>query len=337
MELYIPAILGFDVIPASFSPETTSGGTMIVSPDANIVFASQSLSNVLGFSRKELEPKPLSDLVSEESQPLLQAELLHARNGFCERRAIHFRRKDGGYVSANIAISRSFKSWMVGVSFDGDLPNHRPAPSNDNIYEKLEMANTLVRLVHPETYHHQIRVSDLSVAIARGMQLGELDIEDLFIAARWHDVGKILTEPLGLLDKQGPLTIEEFTELQRHVNRGVRIIRSILPSSARTKTICRVVGQHHMHINGSGYPDNLTGEALLLLSKILTVADVADSMLYPRAYRMKPPGLERTLDALESGRGDLYDGDAVDICAGFLRSGRFQPTWSSDGGMLAVG
>ena len=81
--------------------------------------------------------------------------------------------------------------------------------------------------------------------------------------------------------------------------------------------------QHHERMDGSGYPQGLKGEAILLDARIMAVADVVEAMSSHRPYR---PGLgiDKALAEIERGRGTAYDADAVDACLRLFREGRYQ-------------
>ena len=79
-----------------------------------------------------------------------------------------------------------------------------------------------------------------------------------------------------------------------------------------------MVRQHHERLNGSGYPQGLKGEAILLEARILAVADVVEAMSSHRPYR-PALGLEQALAELESGAGQLYDAEVVNACVRLMR------------------
>ena len=85
--------------------------------------------------------------------------------------------------------------------------------------------------------------------------------------------------------------------------------------------VARMVLQHHERCDGSGYPLGLHGEQILIGSRIISVADVVESMASGRPYRAAL-GLDAALDEIERGSGTMYDADVVDACRRVLRSGR---------------
>jgi len=169
----------------------------------------------------------------------------------------------------------------------------------------------------PYTAGHQRRVAQLSVAIGRKMAIPDDDLQDLYLAAAIHDVGKIVV-PAELLSKPGKLSEPEFQLIQGHAQAGYNIVKNIdFPWP-----VPEMIRQHHERLNGSGHPRGLKGDALLAGAKILMVADVVEAMMLHRPYRVAL-GLEAALAEIEKGRGILFDPAAVDACIALFREGGF--------------
>jgi len=160
------------------------------------------------------------------------------------------------------------------------------------------------------TGDHSLEVSRLAEALGRAMGLGERTMEELQIAARLHDLGKIAI-PDALLTKTGPLLQEEYALMQRHAEAGFTILRDA-PLSEGVK---RAVRHNHERWDGRGYPDGLAGEDIPLLSRILAVVDAYEAMTSDRPYREGLPQGEAVVQLLE-GAGTQFDPAVVDI---FLR------------------
>jgi hypothetical protein len=160
----------------------------------------------------------------------------------------------------------------------------------------------------PYTAGHQRRVSDLARTIAAEMGLAPDQIDGILTAGMIHDIGKIVI-PAEILCKAGKLTEIELSLIRNHVQAGYDILKEI----EFTWPIARMVLEHHERMNGSGYPNGLTGDNILLESRILAVADVMEAMASHRPYR---PGLgiNAALDEIAKNRGTLYCPDVVDIC-----------------------
>jgi HD-GYP domain-containing protein (c-di-GMP phosphodiesterase class II) len=188
----------------------------------------------------------------------------------------------------------------------------------ENLKSTVEAIATSVEMRDAYTAGHQRRVAELATAIAREIGLTEWQIEGLFLAATIHDVGKI-NIPAELLSKPGKLLPLEFQMIQTHAQTGYDIIKGInFPWP-----IGQMVLQHHERLDGSGYPNRLKGEAILIEARILAVADVVDAMLAHRPYR-PALGLDAALAEIEAGRGRLYDPAVADACIALFRQKGFE-------------
>jgi putative nucleotidyltransferase with HDIG domain len=116
------------------------------------------------------------------------------------------------------------------------------------------------------------------------MGLSEEQQELVHLCGLVHDIGKIGL-PAGLLEKPGPLTLEERRQMEQHSEIGERILRNVDDYSE----IADIVRSHHERIDGMGYPDGLQGDAIPLLARIIGVADAYDAMTSDRPYREALP------------------------------------------------
>ena len=177
---------------------------------------------------------------------------------------------------------------------------------------------TTVEVRDPYTAGHQRRVAMLSVAIATDMSLPPDRIEGLRLAAGLHDIGKIHV-PAEILASPRKLTAAEFEIIKLHPAVGYDILKEINFPTA----VAQVVLQHHERLDGSGYPDGLKQEQILLESRILSVADVVEAMASHRPYR---PGLgvPAALQEISEYSGRKYDSDVVTACVDLFQSKRFE-------------
>ncbi len=165
----------------------------------------------------------------------------------------------------------------------------------------------------PYTAGHQSSVADLARSIAKDMGLSENQIDAVRLAAIIHDIGKI-SVPAEILSKPGKLTESEFSLIKQHPKSGYDILRTVeLPWP-----IAEIVFHHHERLDGSGYPQGLKGEAILLEARILAVADVVEAMASHRPYR-PALGIDKALEEISAKRGILYDPEAADACLRLFR------------------
>ena len=174
-----------------------------------------------------------------------------------------------------------------------------------------------VEMRDPYTAGHQNGVAKLACAIAKELGLNEHSIEGLRIGSLLHDIGK-LNIPSEILTKPGGLSDIEYKLMQTHPQFGFEILRSInFPWP-----IAQMVLQHHEKIDGSGYPQGLTGDKIMLEAKILTVADVVEPMSSHRPYR-PALGMDAALAEIKKGRGIFYDAEVADCCINLIEKKGF--------------
>jgi HD-GYP domain-containing protein (c-di-GMP phosphodiesterase class II) len=160
----------------------------------------------------------------------------------------------------------------------------------------------------PYTVGHQRRVSQIACTIGGEMGLSEDRLNNLRIAGTLHDLGKFAI-PSDLLSKPGKLTPQEFALIKTHPQVAYNILEPItLPGDT-----AQIILQHHERLDGSGYPQGLKGEEILLEARILGVADVMEAMCSHRPYR-PARGLAETMDELTENQGILYDAAVVETC-----------------------
>jgi putative nucleotidyltransferase with HDIG domain len=145
----------------------------------------------------------------------------------------------------------------------------------------------------PYTIGHAERVADLACALGETIGLDGRELTWLRIGALLHDVGKTVV-PASVLVKPGVLDEHEWVLMKQHTTVGDEIVAELeLPYDVRP-----MVRSHHERWDGQGYPDRLTGEAIPLLVRILSVADVYDALTSRRSYRnaFSSPEARRILD-----------------------------------------
>jgi len=194
-----------------------------------------------------------------------------------------------------------------------DKVQQQLAQLQDNLEDTMRAIAAIVEMRDPYTAGHQIRVADLAAAIARQMGLPDEQAHVIHLAGTVHDLGKI-NVPAEILSKPGKLTDIEFGLIKIHPQAGYDVLKGIdFPWP-----IAQVVLQHHERLDGSGYPQGLKGDAILLEARILAVADVVEAISAHRPYR---PGLgiEVALEEITKNREIFYDPQAVDACVALFR------------------
>ena len=165
---------------------------------------------------------------------------------------------------------------------------HRLGAANERLRRaSLSFATALVATLDARdqyTAGHSAAVAIYGRDIAERMGLREEQQDLVHLCGLVHDIGKIGL-PAGLLEKPGPLTLEERRQMETHPEIGERILRNVDDYSE----IADVVRSHHERIDGMGYPDGLHGHEIPLLARIIGVADAYDAMTSDRPYRAALP------------------------------------------------
>lgn len=161
---------------------------------------------------------------------------------------------------------------------------------------------------------HSERVVRLSLELGRDCELAGNELEILGIGAHLHDIGKIGIPDSVLLKPEG-LTADEWEIMQTHSVRGERIILSI--EADGMPDVARIVRHHHEHFNGSGYPDNIAGESIPVMARILSVVDSYDAIAMPRPYHASR-NHDEVIAILEAERGGKHDPYLLDHFLGCL-------------------
>jgi HD-GYP domain-containing protein (c-di-GMP phosphodiesterase class II) len=165
---------------------------------------------------------------------------------------------------------------------------------------------------------HQQRVADLACVIADEMGLAQTRVCGIRIAALVHDVGKLWLRS-EVLDKPTELTEIEFGIIRAHAEAGYRTCMTM----AFPLPVAQMVLQHHERMDGSGYPQGLSGEDIVLGARILAVADVIGAMTSERPYR-PAHSVDEALEQVVQNRGTLYDPEVVDACLQLSGEGRLR-------------
>lgn len=177
---------------------------------------------------------------------------------------------------------------------------------------------TMLELRDPYTAGHERRVAQLASAIGSEMGLPERQVEGLRVIGYLHDIGKIAV-PAEILSKPARLTVIELAMVKAHAQTGYDILKDL----EFPWPVAQAVLQHHERLDGSGYPQGLEGEDIILEARILMVADVVEAMSSHRPYR-SAIGLEAALAEITANRGKSYDERVVDACISLFTQKEFK-------------
>ncbi len=185
--------------------------------------------------------------------------------------------------------------------------------------QSVQAIATALEARDPYTAGHQRVVTRLAVAIAREMGLDEGVVESIAIAGSIHDIGKIGV-PAEILNRPGKLTMHEFGIVKDHARIGYEVLKDVdFPWP-----VAKIVRQHHERLDGSGYPDGLSADEILIEAHVIAVADMVDAITSHRPYR-PGLGLDRALAIIAAESGTKLHADAVDACLKVIRRKGFRP------------
>ena len=168
------------------------------------------------------------------------------------------------------------------------------------------------------TENHCYRVSVYATKLAARLGLSPARIEDTRAAALLHDIGK-LDISRQILHKATRLTDKEFTEMKGHVEKGVNMLE---PAEGAADRVLPIILGHHDKFDGSGYHPQ-KGQDIPLEARIISVADVFDSLSSDRPYRKAMPPNE-VLDILKTDSGTHFDPVVVDAFLTAFRQGEME-------------
>ena len=182
----------------------------------------------------------------------------------------------------------------------------------------IDTLASVVEIQDPYTAGHQKNVAKLAKAISEKLGLPKDLIGGIDIAAKIHDIGKLVI-PASILSKPGKISDIEHELIKTHPKVGCDMIKNI----EFQWPIAEMVLQHHERLDGSGYPNGLKDKNIILGAKIIGVADVVEAISSHRPYRPSL-GIKKTLEEISTNKGKLYDSKVVDVCINLFKKEKFK-------------
>jgi HD-GYP domain-containing protein (c-di-GMP phosphodiesterase class II) len=176
-----------------------------------------------------------------------------------------------------------------------------------------QVIENIIDVHDPLAAGHQSEVALLAKAIAQEMSGDNEFVDCVFLAAQIHDVGKIRI-PYEILSIPGKLNNMQQQVVKMHPHTGYSFLKPLdFPWD-----IAQVIYQHHERLDGSGYPQGLSGDKIMLESRILAVADVVQAMVSKRSYH-SPVSTKIAIEELEANKSKLYDSDVVNTYVSLVK------------------
>lgn len=303
-----------------------------IDTNGKYTYSSSIVKKILGYKPKEIIKKHFYDLFPPDGRKEMEKaafKVLSKKQSF------------KGFISRNIhkngkIVWLSTSGWPI-LDKKGSLIGFKGVnidiTKRKQVEEKIRQSDKKLQRTSKGVIHmlastiktrdfylaaHQQRVTNLACAIAKELGFSKEKINGIHMAGIIHDLGKIGI-PNEILTKNSRLTKSEFNIIKCHSRIGYRILKTI----EFPWPVAQVVLQHHERINGSGYPQGLSGKNILIEAKILAVADVVEAISSHRPYR-PPLGIDKALEEISKNKGILYDPEVVDACIKLFKEKRFK-------------
>ena len=276
--------------------------------EGQVIFVNGALVRMLGYlSAEEL----IAAAVNMEEQLYVHPERsfeikkLLKKNGSVIGFETQFYKKNRSKIWVSLNVRAVYDERGNFLFYEGTVLDVSIKQILDGTTRALSMA---IELRDPYTAGHQLRVTKLAEAIAKDMGLADDQRSAIRTAGMLHDIGKIYV-PAEFLTKPGRVSQHELSILRDHSQAGFEILKDI----EFEYPIAEIVLQHHERLDGSGYPRGLSGKAILLEARIISVADVVESMGSHRPYRPSL-GMTNALNEILEYKGSRYDEKVVETC-----------------------
>jgi len=246
--------------------------------------------------------------------PMYRGEVLSGVVGF------HNPWEDQVWNNLDINMLKTYRD-IVSEALQRDRSERQLHKNLESLKMTLEgtvaAVGKILEVRDPYTAGHQRRVAQLAVSIARELDLPDEQVKGIYYAALVHDIGKIHI-PSEILSKPEKLSEIEESLVRHHCRYGWEILGHV----EFPWPVSQIVLQHHEHLDGTGYPQGLKGDAILMEARILTVSDIVEAMSSDRPYR-PAMGLDSALDNIQRYSGSRYDERVVKACLDLFRQKGF--------------
>lgn len=304
---------------------------ILTDPEGRIIDANPATVHTFGYPKEQVVGIPVWEYAAPGDQEVARKMVFRIFNSGELPGLLPFRvmRHDGSVIHAEVNASPVLREGVpVGVEIvarDVTERRHREQEQEESMARLRQAMNATVQAMtaavemrDPYTAGHQLRVTTVACAIAGELGMNGEPLQALTLAGQVHDLGKIRV-PTEILTKPGRITDTEYRLIQEHPQASFDLLKGIdFPWP-----VAEIAHQHHERLDGSGYPQGLTGDQMKPEARILAVADVYEAMASHRPYRAAL-GMDAALEELEAGKGTLYDADAVDALGRLVREKGFR-------------
>jgi putative nucleotidyltransferase with HDIG domain len=263
-------------------------GFVITNPkDIDSILAS-SIKEVWIDVGKGLDVAPGEPAMTEaESTAQVEAQMQEVAQGVRQLAPVpaadELKRARKIYQQSKLAVMSMFHEARMGKALDGAGAQRMVQEISDSVSRNPGAMISLARLKTADnyTYMHSVAVCAMMIALARQLGLDEAQTRSAGVAGLLHDVGK-MAMPMNVLNKPGKLTDAEFQVIRSHPELGHKMLLEGQNIDPVALDVCL---HHHEKVDGSGYPNKLSGEQISLFAKMGAVCDVYDAITSNRPYK----------------------------------------------------
>ncbi len=307
---------------------------VILDRNCRVLNANKTFENIFKYTHTEIKNNSIHDLILPENLSH-EAESLTSsirEMEFIELETVR-RTKDGRNINVMIYghpiifNEKHIGSYQIYRDLAALKRNEKKLKESlHKVRESMgNITNAMVSTVEvrdPYTIGHQQRVANLARAIASEIGLPKDEIDAIRLAGTLHDLGKV-NIPAEILSKPGQLSSIELNLIKMHPTIAYNILKKIdFPWD-----IAEIVYQHHERLDGSGYPRGIKGNDIEMASRILSVADVVESIASHRPYR-PALGVRKALEEITGKKKTSFDPKVVDACVSLF----YERNFSFEGG-----
>ncbi len=300
--------------------------------NGEFTYINPAVETILGYRPEDITGKYFIDMARKEDavRSIRSFKQVRDRRQTIKEETGILLHRDGTerYFSVSCAPNFDSDGHFIGVvgTFKNLTDIRKSEMELKRSFEKLQSAmsstidaiSLIVESRDPYTAGHQRRVAQLAAAIATELGFAGERIDLIRMGGLIHDIGKIYI-PAEILTKPGRLNQLEFNMIKSHPAVGYEILQKVdfIP------IIAEMVYQHHERMDGSGYPQGLSGTQLLPEARIIAVADTVEAMASHRPYRPSL-GIAAALEEVTRQRGSAFDPEVVDACLRLFRERAYE-------------